>query len=78
MNNAANKTIEGSAAFELLDTYGFPIDLTRLIASENGLTVDEEGFNKGLNEQKARSRAATALDTEDWVILKEGLPVCRL
>jgi len=72
VNNAANKTIEGSAAFELLDTYGFPIDLTRLIASENGLTVDEEGFNKGLNEQKARSRAATALDTEDWVILKEG------
>ena len=64
----------GFPAFELFDTYGFPIDLTRLIASENGLTVDEEGFTKGLNEQKARSRAATALDTEDWVVLKEGSP----
>ncbi len=62
------------AAFELFDTYGFPIDLTRLIASEKGYTVDEAGFEKGLQEQKTRSRAATALDTEDWVILKEGSP----
>lgn len=66
--------IEGAAAFELFDTYGFPIDLTRLIASEKGYSVDEEGFNQGLQEQKTRSRAATALDTEDWVILKEGHP----
>jgi alanyl-tRNA synthetase len=64
--------IDGTTAFELFDTYGFPIDLTRLIASEKGYTVDEAGFEKGLQEQKARSRAATALDTEDWVVLKEG------
>lgn len=72
MNNANGGTIEGAAAFELFDTYGFPIDLTRLIASENSLNVDEAGFEKGLAEQKARSRAATALDTEDWVVLKDG------
>jgi alanyl-tRNA synthetase len=71
---ATTNVIEGGAAFELFDTYGFPIDLTRLIASEKGYSVDEEGFNKGLSEQKARSRAATALDTEDWVIVKEGSP----
>ncbi len=64
--------LSGKSAFELYDTFGFPIDLTRLILTERGWTVDEEGFNKGLTEQKARSRAATALDTEDWVILKEG------
>ncbi|MEO6830687.1 MAG: alanine--tRNA ligase [Chitinophagaceae bacterium] len=64
--------IEGQSAFELFDTYGFPIDLTRLVASEKGYTVDEVGFEKGLAEQKTRSRAATALDTEDWIILKEG------
>ncbi|MBS1643946.1 MAG: alanine--tRNA ligase [Bacteroidetes bacterium] len=69
---ATNKIIEGQSAFELFDTYGFPIDLTRLVAHENGYTVDEVGFEKGLQEQKTRSRAATTLDTEDWVILKEG------
>lgn len=64
--------IEGKAAFELFDTYGFPIDLTRLIASENKLSIDEKGFELALNEQKERSRAATTLDTEDWVVLKEA------
>lgn len=64
--------IEGKAAFELFDTYGFPIDLTRLIASENKLSIDEKGFEVALNEQKERSRAATTLDTEDWVVLKEA------
>ena len=72
MGNTSNKVIDGGAAFELFDTFGFPIDLTRLIASEHGMSVDEEGFSKGLQEQKTRSRAATALDTEDWVVLKEG------
>ncbi len=68
----SNGVINGDAAFELLDTFGFPIDLTRLIAQENELTVDEESFEKALQEQKGRSRAATAMDTEDWQVLKEG------
>ncbi len=66
------KTIDGKAAFELYDTYGFPIDLTRLIGSEQDLHVDEAAFTAEMQQQKARSRAATALDTDDWVILKEG------
>jgi len=72
MTATSGNVIAGEAAFELFDTYGFPIDLTRLIAAEKGFTVDEFGFEKGLAEQKARSRAATALDTEDWVVLAEG------
>ncbi|MBS1528976.1 MAG: alanine--tRNA ligase [Bacteroidetes bacterium] len=63
--------IPGEVAFELQDTYGFPIDLTQLIARENGLTVDVDGFNKALEAQKNRSRAATAIDTGDWVVLKD-------
>ncbi|MFZ1529438.1 MAG: alanine--tRNA ligase [Ferruginibacter sp.] len=66
------KIIDGIAAFELLDTFGFPIDLTRLIASENNLSVDEAGFNAEMEKQKNRSRAATALDTEDWVTVHES------
>jgi alanyl-tRNA synthetase len=64
--------IDGKAAFELFDTFGFPIDLTRLIASENNLSIDEKGFDAALKEQKDRSRAATTLDTEDWIVLKEA------
>ena len=67
----ASKTVNGSAAFELYDTFGFPIDLTRLIATENNLQVDEAGFEKEMQQQKTRSRAATALDTEDWVIVND-------
>ncbi len=67
----SNNVIEGSDAFELYDTYGFPIDLTRLIASENKLNIDEAGFEKALKEQKDRSRAATALETEDWVTVND-------
>ena len=63
--------LNGSAVFELYDTFGFPIDLTSLIARENQLTVDETGFNAELTIQKDRSRAATAIQTADWVILKE-------
>ncbi|MEJ8841347.1 alanine--tRNA ligase [Lacibacter sp. H375] len=66
VNDAKGSTIDGKAAFELFDTYGFPIDLTRLIAGENNLTIDEKGFEAALNEQKERSRAATTIDTEDW------------
>jgi alanyl-tRNA synthetase len=61
--------IDGAFAFELFDTYGFPIDLTQLLASEKGMAVDMEGFYKGLEEQKQRSRAAAAVETEDWVEL---------
>ncbi len=67
----AAKIIEGKAAFELFDTFGFPIDLTRLIASENQLVVDEAGFESEMQQQKNRSRAATAVDTGDWVILQD-------
>ncbi|MDR3717088.1 MAG: alanine--tRNA ligase [Puia sp.] len=74
VQKSGSGTIGGFAAFELLDTFGFPIDLTRLIARENGLQVDEEGYEKALLEQRTRSRAAASLDTEDWVIL-EGNPL---
>jgi alanyl-tRNA synthetase len=66
VNDAKGSTIDGKAAFELFDTFGFPIDLTRLIAGENNLAIDEKGFEAALNEQKERSRAATTIDTEDW------------
>lgn len=72
MATASGKTISGADAFELLDTFGFPIDLTRLIASENNLTVDEPGFEAEMKQQKDRSRAATTLDTEDWQVVNEG------
>ncbi len=57
----------GEFAFDLSDTYGFPIDLTELMAKEIGWSVDIEGFNQALQQQKNRSRAATAIDTEDWI-----------
>ena len=67
-----DRMLAGTIAFELFDTYGFPLDLTILIAREIGWSVDIKGFDAEMQKQKARSRAATALDTEDWVILKEG------
>ena len=66
---AKQSTIEGFIVFELYDTYGFPLDLTSLIARENGLEVDEVGFNRELELQKTRSRAATAMETDDWIVL---------
>ena len=64
--------ISGAFAFELSDTYGFPIDLTELMAREKGLTVNLAAFEAELQIQKSRSRAATAIDTGDWVIINEG------
>ena len=68
----SNKTLSGDDAFVLYDTYGFPLDLTALILSEHGCALDEEGFNVAMEAQRARARNAAALDTEDWVILREG------
>ncbi|KAG4069351.1 hypothetical protein HA402_012204 [Bradysia odoriphaga] len=71
IQHAATKAVDGKTAFELYDTYGFPYDLTSLIAAENGFSVDEKGFDAAMKEQKDRSRAATELDMGDWVVLDE-------
>jgi alanyl-tRNA synthetase len=63
------KTIDGRFAFELFDTYGFPIDLTQVMASEKGWQVDMPGFQEGLEAQKSRSRQAAQVDTLDWVVM---------
>ncbi|MDE6374898.1 MAG: alanine--tRNA ligase, partial [Alistipes sp.] len=67
--NEGKKLIPGAEAFELYDTFGFPIDLTELIAREQGVGVDLEAFDKELQAQKERSRNAAAVDTDDWVEL---------
>ncbi|GEO06797.1 alanine--tRNA ligase [Adhaeribacter aerolatus] len=63
--------IDGKTAFELYDTFGFPADLTALIAKENGFSVDEAGFEKEMQEQKNRSRNAAQAEQSDWVILND-------
>lgn len=68
----AKAEIERKTAFDLYDTFGFPLDLTQLIAKENGYSVDENGFDKLMQEQKNRSRAASEVSTDDWKILVEG------
>jgi alanyl-tRNA synthetase len=67
--------IDGRLAFELYDTYGFPIDLTMLIAEENSWTVDEEGFKEALDEQRERSRADAKRETGDWQLVNKGQEV---
>jgi alanyl-tRNA synthetase len=69
---SAGSTLDGRMVFELYDTFGFPADLTRLMARENGLEIDEAGFNSAMTEQKNRSRSATALETGDWVTVNQG------
>ena len=69
--NAKSKEISGDKVFELYDTFGFPIDLTALILSEKGFTLDEKGFKEELKKQKDRSRAASEMSTDDWTILVE-------
>ncbi|MFN5984258.1 MAG: alanine--tRNA ligase [Fluviicola sp.] len=64
-----NNILEGAVAFELYDTYGFPFDLTCLIARENNISVDEKGFETELQAQKDRARSASAMETGDWVQL---------
>ncbi|MEL6390367.1 MAG: alanine--tRNA ligase [Bacteroidota bacterium] len=67
--------LEGTVAFELYDTYGFPIDLTRLIGLENGWEVDEKGFQTALQAQKDRSRADAQKSAGDWIVVHEGTEV---
>ncbi len=69
---AGGSVIDGKSAFTLYDTYGFPIDLTELIARENGMSVDLEAFDVELQAQKARSRNAAAVENDDWVELVQG------
>ncbi len=70
---AAGKTVlNGVDAFTLYDTYGFPLDLTELILRENGMEADIEAFNKAMQKQKERARNAAAIETGDWITLKDG------
>ena len=65
------KTLPGAEVFELYDTYGFPADLSRIIAEEKGLTVDEKGFDEEMKKQKQRSKKSSAQKVYDWVVLEE-------
>ncbi len=67
------KVVDGDFAFELFDTYGFPVDLTQLLASEKGMTVDMEGFQRGLAAQKERSRGAAKVENDDWQEVVPGV-----
>ena len=69
---ASKSIVDGEIAFELFDTYGFPIDLTKLIAQERGYVVDMASFETEMQRQKGRSRIATAIDTEDWKVLDDS------
>ncbi len=68
----AKKVIQGKTVFELYDTFGFPVDLTELIAREDGFTIDKAGFEAEMAAQKNRSKDAAAVDTSDWVEIRAG------
>ncbi|MBB6462747.1 alanine--tRNA ligase [Flammeovirga kamogawensis] len=70
--DGSDKVIAGKEAFTLYDTFGFPLDLTELIASENGFTVDTAGFDAAMKEQKDRARAASVSEKGDWIDVNEG------
>ncbi|VXB21460.1 alanine--tRNA ligase [Maribacter litoralis] len=71
INNTTGKTVDGGKAFELYDTFGFPIDLTALILSEKGYELDEDGFNAAMQKQKNRSKSASVVSKQDWEVLLE-------
>lgn len=71
MKSAKDKKVDGDKAFELYDTFGFPIDLTALILEEKGFALDTEGFEKALQAQKARSRAASEISKGDWTVVEQ-------
>ncbi len=73
-DNKNIKTIPGEFVFKLYDTYGFPRDLTRILAEELNLKIDEEGFEEELKKQKERSKKATTTKQGDWIVLNEGEP----
>lgn len=70
-NNADIKEIPGDVVFELYDTFGFPADLSRIIAEEKNLTIDEKGFEAEMEKQKQRSKSATSFSASDWTILMD-------
>ncbi|QZE14556.1 alanine--tRNA ligase [Halosquirtibacter laminarini] len=70
---SGNKKVEGTVAFELYDTYGFPLDLTELIAREHNMEVDIEGFNQAMEVQKSRSRNAAAQELSDWTFVRDEM-----
>ena len=72
MLDKALHDISGEEAFKLYDTFGFPLDLTKLVAAEKGRNVDEEGFKQEMEKQKTRSRKAGVMDTEDWIIVNQN------
>jgi len=72
ISKTKGKSLQGDQVFELYDTYGFPLDLTALIAREKGFEVDEAGFEKAMATQKERSRAASSSSAEDWTAVKDG------
>ena len=72
IRNLKAKKIPGERVFELYDTFGFPFDLTKLIANERGLEIDKEGFEKEMDIQKTRSRGATSSKAGAWIIIKES------